>query len=198
MKANYFTILYWFCHTSHMHRGNQNWKRHVYPRAFFLGSLVLTTRAAAHQASLSFTVSGVYSNSHPLSRQCHPTFSLSAPPSPALNLSQHWDNFSNKSFFRIRWPKYWNFSSNSVSVLPVNIQVWFPLRMIDLISLQSRGLSRVLSNTIVQKHQFFGTQPSLWSNSHIRFLYNLLENPEVTNLHCDFVFIILSLSLFLK
>ena len=55
----------------------------------------------------------------------------------------------------------------SISVLPMNIQDWFPLGLTDLISLQSMGLSRVFSNTTVQKHQFFGTQPSLWSNSHI-------------------------------
>ena len=58
-------------------------------------------------------------------------------------------------------------ASASASVLPVNIQGWSPLGMIGLISLQSRGLSRVLSNTTVQKHQFFGVQLSLWSDSCI-------------------------------
>ena len=53
------------------------------------------------------------------------------------------------------------------SVLPVNIQGWFPLELTGLISLQSTGLSRVFSSTTVQRHQFFGTQPSLWSSSHI-------------------------------
>ena len=57
--------------------------------------------------------------------------------------------------------------SASASVFPVNIQDWFPLRLTGWISLQSKGLSRVFSNTTVQKHQFFGTQLSLWSNSHI-------------------------------
>ena len=52
-------------------------------------------------------------------------------------------------------------------VLPMNIQGWFPLGLTGLISLQSKGLSRILSNTIVQKHQFFTTQLSLWSSSHI-------------------------------
>ena len=56
----------------------------------------------------------------------------------------------------------------SASVLPVNIQGWFPVRLTGLISLQSKGLSRVFSSTTVRKHKFFGTQPSLWSNSHIR------------------------------
>ena len=57
--------------------------------------------------------------------------------------------------------------STSASVLPMNIQGWFPLGLMSLISLQSKGLSKVFSNTTVQKHQFFGAQPSLWSNSHI-------------------------------
>ena len=53
------------------------------------------------------------------------------------------------------------------TVLPVNIQGWFPLELTGLISLQSKGLSRVFSNTTIRRHQFFGVQPSLWSNSHI-------------------------------
>ena len=52
------------------------------------------------------------------------------------------------------------------SVLSMNIQGWFPLGLTGLISLQSKGLSRVFSKTTVQKHQFFSIQPSLWSNSH--------------------------------
>ena len=55
----------------------------------------------------------------------------------------------------------------SASDLPVNIQDWFPLGWIGWISLLSKGLSRVFSNTTVQKHQFFIAQPSFWSNSHI-------------------------------
>ena len=58
-------------------------------------------------------------------------------------------------------------ASASASVLPVNIQAWFPLGLSGLISLQSRGLSTVFSNITVQKHQFFGAQPSFWSSSHI-------------------------------
>ena len=56
----------------------------------------------------------------------------------------------------------------SASVLPMNIKSWFPLGLTGLISLQSKGLSRVLSKTTIQRHQFFSAQPSLWSNSHIR------------------------------
>ena len=73
--------------------------------------------------------------------------------------------FSNESVLRIRWPKYWSFS---FSISPSNIiQDWFPLPLTGLISLQSKGFSRVFSNTTVQKHQFFSVQLSLWSNSHI-------------------------------
>ena len=55
----------------------------------------------------------------------------------------------------------------SASVIQMNIQDWFPLGWTDLMSLRSKGLLRIISNTTVQKHQFFGIQPSLWSNSHI-------------------------------
>ena len=58
-------------------------------------------------------------------------------------------------------------NSVSASVLTMNIQDWFPLRLTGLISLLSNGLSKVFSNTTIQKHQLFGTQLSLWSNSHI-------------------------------
>ena len=101
----------------------------------------------------------VYSNSCPLSRWCHPTISSSRPllllPSvfPSIRV------FSSESVLRIRWPKYRSFS---FSISPsVNIQDWFPLGCTGRISLQSKGLSRVFSNTTVQKHPFFGTQLSL-------------------------------------
>ena len=66
-------------------------------------------------------------------------------------------------------------ASASASVLPINIQDWFPLELTSLISLQSKGLLRVFSNTTIWKHQFFGAQPSLWSNP--RFSTWLLEKP---------------------
>ena len=62
----------------------------------------------------------------------------------------------------------------SASVLPVNIQGWFSLRLTGLISFLSKGLSRVFSSTTILKHQFFGAQPFLWSNSHI---CTLLQRP---------------------
>ena len=72
------------------------------------------------------------------------------------------------------FPMSWLFTSGgqiigasaSAPVLPMNIQGWFPLGLTGLISLQSKGLSRVFSSTMVQKHQFFSAQPYLWSNSH--------------------------------
>ena len=73
--------------------------------------------------------------------------------------------FSNESVLRSRWPKYWNFHF-SIS-LSKEYSGLISFRMDCWISLQSKGLSRVFSNTTFQKHQFFSTQPSLWSNSHI-------------------------------
>ena len=67
--------------------------------------------------------------------------------------------------------------SASASVFPMNIQDWFPLGLIGLISMQSWVLSRVFSNTSVPKHWFFGAQPSLRSNSHIHTW--LLEKPQL-------------------
>ena len=81
------------------------------------------------------------------------------------------------------FPRSWRFSSGgqsigasaSASALSMNIQGWFPLGWTGLISLQSKGLSRVFSSTTLQKHKFFSTQPSLWSTSHICAW--LLEKP---------------------
>ena len=73
----------------------------------------------------------------------------------------------------IMWAKYWSFSF-SIS-LTMTIQDWFPLGLIALISLQSKGFSRVFCNTTARKHQFFSAQPSIWSNSHIHTW--LLEKP---------------------
>ena len=72
--------------------------------------------------------------------------------------------FFSELTLHTRWPKYWSIGiSASASVLPMNTQGWFPLGLTDLISLQSKGLSRVFSSITIWKHQFFVTQPSLWS-----------------------------------
>ena len=103
---------------------------------------------------------GVYPNSCPLSHWCHPTISSSVIPfSSRLHSFPASGSFPMSQFFTsgrqsIR-------VSVSASVLPMNIQDWFPLGWTGWISLQSKGLSRVFSNTTVQKHQFFSVQLSL-------------------------------------
>ena len=88
-----------------------------------------------------------------------PFHPLSSPSPPALYFSQHQGLF-NESALCIRWPKYWSFNF-STSFLPLNSQGWFRLELTSLMFLQSMGFSRVLSNTTVQKHQFFTTLLSL-------------------------------------
>ena len=118
--------------------------------------------------------SRVYSNSCPLSRWCHPTISSSVNPfSSRLQSLPASGSFPVSQFFASGGQSIG--VSASTSVLPMNIQDWFPLGWTDWISLQSNGLSRIFSNTTVQKHQFFGAQLSLWSNSHIHKW--LLEKP---------------------
>ena len=115
-----------------------------------------------------------FSNSCPLIGWCHPTISSSVIPfSSCLQSFPASGSFSMSQFFASGGQSIG--VSASASVLPMNIQDWFPLGLTDLISLQSKGLSRVFSNTTVQKHQFFSTQSSLWSNSHIHTW--LLEKP---------------------
>ena len=106
---------------------------------------------------------------------------------PAFYISQHLGPFQwvgslhqvarvlfNELALCIRWPKYWSFSFTII--LPMNIQGWFPLGWTRWISLQSKGLSRVFSNTTVQKHQFFGTQLSLWSSPTLTSVHDHWEN----------------------
>ena len=115
---------------------------------------------AARQAFLSFTnswsllkltsIESVMLSNHLI--LCHSLFPM---PSifPSIRV------FSSELALYIRWSKYWSFSISP----SMNIQGWFPLGLTGLI----KGLSIVFSNTTVGNHQFFGTQPSLWSNSHI-------------------------------
>ena len=119
---------------------------------------------------------GVYPNSCPLSRWCHPTISSSVFPFSSCPQSFPASGSFQMSQFLTSGGQRIGVSA-SASVLPVNIQDWFPIGWIDLISQQSKGLSRDFSNTTVQKHQFFGAQPYLWSNSHIHTW--LLEKPEL-------------------
>ena len=108
----------------------------------------------------------VYLNSCPLSRWCHSTISSSVIP-----FSSNLQSFPASKSFQISQLFVSGGQSIGVSalasVLPMNTQDWSPLEWIGWISLQSKGLSRVFSNTTVQKHQFFGTQLSSQSSSHI-------------------------------
>ena len=117
---------------------------------------------------------GVWPNSYPLTQWCHPTISWSVatfsscpqslPASESFPMSQFFA--SGGQSIRVL---------ASASVLPIYIQGWYPLGFTSLIYLLSKGLSRVFSSTTARKHQFFGTQTSLWSNSHIHT--RLLEKP---------------------
>ena len=103
---------------------------------------------------------GVYSNTCPLSRWCHPTISSSVIPfSSCLQSFQTSGSFPISQFFT--WGGQSIGVSASASVLPMNIQDWFPLGWTGWISLQTKGLSRVFSRTTVQKHQFFSAELSL-------------------------------------
>ena len=119
---------------------------------------------AAFQASLSFTIFwNLLKLVHWVSDAIQPSVlccPLLLPPSifPSVRV------FSNESVLCIRWPSW---ASASAWVLPMNIQEWFSLGLTGVIFLLSKGRSRVFSSTAVQKLQFFGAQPSLWSNSHI-------------------------------
>ena len=136
--------------------------------------LYMTPRTAVHKSPLSSTIScGLFRfiSIEPvmLSNQlilCPPfSFCLQSLPASGSFLLSHVFTSGGQSIG----------ASASATVLPMNIQVWFSLGLTGLISLQSKGLSRVFSSTTIQKHQFFSTQPSLWTNSHIHTW--LLENP---------------------
>ena len=128
--------------------------------------LLVTPWIAAHQASLSITnsrsllklkpIESVMPSSHLI--LCHPLLLLPPIP-PSIRV------FSMSQLFA--WGGQSIGVSASASVLPMNTQDWSPSGWTGWISLQSKGLSRVFSNTTVQKHQFFGTQLSSQSNSHI-------------------------------
>ena len=126
--------------------------------------LFATPWSAARQASLSYTISRsllklmsielVLPSSHLI--LCHPLPLLSSI-FPSIRV------FSNESAFPIRCQSI----GALASIFPMSIQDWFPLGLTGWIFMLSKGLSKVLSSITVQKHQFCGAQPSLWSNFHI-------------------------------
>ena len=134
--------------------------------------LFATQWIAACQASLSITnswslpkltsIQSVMASSQLI--LCRPLLLLPPIP-PSIRV------FSNESALRMRWPKHWSFS---FSIIPSK-EHWSPLESTGWISVQSKGLLRLFSNTTLQKHQFFGAQPSSQSNSHIHTW--LLEKP---------------------
>ena len=157
-------------------RFGQEWGTNTSNFNFFVVQLLSCVRLlvapeiAVTQVSLSFTISWslpklmfselVMSSNHLI--LYHPL------PPPVFNLSLHQGFFSNESILHI---KYWSFSIKP----SMNIRNWFSLGLTDLISLQSKRLLRIFSNTTNQNHQFFGAGPSLCLNSHIHTW--LLEKP---------------------
>ena len=123
---------------------------------------------AAHQASLSFTISRSFLKLMSTEFQwCHPTISSSVVPFSSCPQSFP---ISGSIPMRgivlcIRWTKYWSFSFNISLSNEYSGLISFRIDSFDLLAVQ--GTLRVFFNITIQKHQFFGTQPSLWSNSHI-------------------------------
>ena len=122
--------------------------------------LFVTPWTKARQLHCPSPTPGVYPNSCPLSQWCHPTISSSAVPFSSCPQSFPASWCFQMSQFLVSGGQNVRVSALA-SVLPMNIQDWFPLGWTGCISLQSKGLSRVSSNTTVQKHQFFGTELSL-------------------------------------
>ena len=134
----------------------------------------ITTRQASQSITISWSllrlmsIKSVMPSSHLI--LCHPLLLLPPIP-PSIRV------FSNESFQLFAWNGQSTEVSALASFLPNKSQGWSPLEWTGWISLQSKGLSRVFSNTTVQKHQFLGAQPSLWSNFHVHT--RLLEKPKV-------------------
>ena len=152
----------------HYKREDPN-RHYIYRQLFSLVQLLshvqffVTPWIAACWASLSIAnplSNRSYSNSCPWSQWCHPTISSSVVPySSCLQSFPASRSFPMSQFFASGGQSIG--ISASASVFPMNIQDWFPLWLTSWISLQSKGLSKVFSNTTVQKHQFFSAQLSL-------------------------------------
>ena len=128
--------------------------------------LFTTPWTAAYQASLCFTISQSLLNIKSIESTmpwnhlilCHPLFLL-------LSIFPSIRVFSNELALCIRWPKYWSFSSSISPSNEYSELVSFRIDWFNLLAVQ--GTLKVFSSTTVWKHQFFGTQPSLWPNSHL-------------------------------
>ena len=138
------------------------------------GRLFSTPWIAACQVSCPSPTPGVCSNSCPSNQWCHPTISCSVIPfSSYLQSFPASGSFLMSQFFTSSGQSIG--VSASTSVCSMYIKDWFPLELTGLISLQSKGLSRIFCNTTVPKHQLFSAQPSLWFTSHTQTW--LLEKP---------------------
>ena len=128
--------------------------------------LFATPWTAAHQASLSFTISPEFAQTqvHWVSDAIQPSHPLS-PPSPSAFTVSHHQVFPNESVPCIRWPKYWNFSFSISSSNECSALISFRMGWLDILAVQ--GTLKSLLQQQVQKHQFFSTQLSSQSNSHI-------------------------------
>ena len=173
MQQSFFHWIYSLCKNPIMNM-------RLYPAMFILLHTLLSVQLSSSVVCKSLRPHGLQhtrllcspptpracSHSCPLCPWGHPTVSSSFIPfSSCLQSFPESGSFLRNQFFTTGGQSIG--ASASASVLPMNIQDWFPFGWTGWISLQSKGLSRVFSNTIVQKHQFFGTQLSLWSNSHI-------------------------------
>ena len=176
LPLRYLLCLFSYFHSCSTHPRVVSWLKPVWPLWWFLSGssdqslsrvrLFATSWIAARQASLPITnsqssprltsIESVMPSSHLILRR--PLFLLPPIP-PSIRV------FSNESTLHMRWPKYWTFS---FSIIPSKeYPGLISLEWIGWISLQSKGLSRVFSNTTVQRHQFFSTQLSSQSNSYI-------------------------------
>jgi len=135
--------------------------------------LFATPWTAVHRVPLSLTISQRLLKFVSMSHWCYVTNSSYVIHFFCLQSFPAWGSFQMSEFFASGGQS--TRASASASVLPMNIQDWFPLGVTGLISLQSKGLSRIFSSTTVQKPQFFITQSSLRSNTHIHTW--LLEKP---------------------
>ena len=157
IKSDNTFQLHWLMRSEHQIRSDQSLSRVRFFATLWIAACQASLSNTNSQSSLRLTsIESVMPSSHLI--LCHRLLLLPPIP-PSIRV------FSNESTLRMRWPKYRSFSF--IIIPSEEIQGWSPSEWTGWISLQSKGLSRVFSNTTVQKHRFFGTQPSSQSNSHI-------------------------------
>ena len=142
------------------HKGKKNWIHSVQFSHSVVSNSLRPHETQHSRPPCPSPTPGVYPNPCPSSQWCHPTIS-----SFVMPLFSHLQSFPGSGSFPMS--QFFTSGAHSIgvsatpSVFPMNIQDWFPLGLTGLVSLQSKGLSRVFSNTTVQKHQLFNTQLSL-------------------------------------